>query len=184
MTPKRPARIRYGIAIACGLLIGILGAHVLHPEPTNRPDALGALPNRHLQPPWWQAVLVQAPSPGSVQVTVPADVLFATNSSTIDADGLAALQALVPLVARATSVTIAGCTDAVGGTDSPYNVALSEFRALAAENEFVSFGMNRAIFHTVGWADTHPIPGVQGLDGGTIDALNRRIVIILTEESP
>jgi outer membrane protein OmpA-like peptidoglycan-associated protein len=90
----------------------------------------------------------------------------------------------VPQVARATSVTIAGCTDAVGGTDSPYNVALSELRALATEDVFVSFGMNRSNFHTVGWADTHPVPGVQGLDAATIEALNRRIVIILTEESP
>ena len=68
---------------------------------------------------------------------------------------------------------------AVGGTDSPYNVALSDNRALTTENVFVSFGMNRAIFHTVGWADTHPVTGVQGFDAGTIDALNRRIVIFL-----
>lgn len=147
-------------------------------------DAIGSLPERHLQPPWWQEVATKATTPNTVQVTVPADVIFATDSSAIGADGLATLRSLVPKLERSTSVTIAGCTDSVGGADSALNLVLSQRRADAAEEAFIGFGVNRSILHTVAWAGTHPVTGTQGLDSATVNALNRRIVIELTKGAP
>jgi len=42
-------------------------------------------------------------------------------------------------------------------------------------------GLPASLFRVVSWADTHPVANVSGLDTATINALNRRIVLIVTE---
>lgn len=172
--------LRRGVLIAVATLVGLLIAQVLPRGSIGAPDSLGTLMGRDLQPPWWEAVTSHTPSPDSASYIVPADLLFSSNSSTIGADGQSVLRALVPQLAGATSITIAGCTDSVGGADSRYNIALSGQRAAAARDVLVRSGLRPDRFHIVAWANTHPVVGVLGLDPATINALNRRIVIMVT----
>ena len=74
-------------------------------------------------------------------------------------------------------ISIAGCTDSVGGIDSPYNMALSWKRARSARNELIALGLDPGLFRLSALADTHPVAGTHGLDQATINAPNRRIVI-------
>ena len=141
------------------------------------PVGLGSLPGRHLQPPWWEAVIQSAPTTASVRFTIPAAVLFATNSSAITESGDRVLRELVPEMRGATWIWIAGCTDSVGGADSPYNIALSWKRARSARNELVALGLDPKLFRLSALADTHPVAGTHEFDQATINALNRRIVI-------
>jgi outer membrane protein OmpA-like peptidoglycan-associated protein len=178
----RHVSLRRGVAVALAAVLGLLMAQVLPRASVATPSVLGALPGRHLQTPWWEAISYHMDSPDSVSYTVPAEVLFSTNSSTISGAGQGVLRALVPQLRGAASIIIAGCTDSVGGVDSPSNIALSEQRAVAAQDILESSGLNPALFHILAWADTHPVSGMQGLDPATINALNRRIVIIVTWE--
>jgi flagellar motor protein MotB len=114
---------------------------------------------------------------------VPAVVLFATDSSTITSRGQTVLRAMKPRLVGATSIAIAGCTDDVGGVDSPSNIKLSWARALAARNALVALGLHQGIFHLSALADTHPVPEIRGLDQATVNALNRRIIITVTREA-
>lgn len=172
------------IAIVAGVILALLlgfGVHQLLPAaPASRTIALGPLPGRGLQPPWWEAVSVQTASHTRTYV-VPADVLFATGSSTISQQGQSVLDQLAPQLQGATAVTVAGCTDSVGGADSPYNVALGTRRAEAAISVLEAQGLPAAPFEAVSWADTHPVESMAGLDPATINALNRRIVITVTK---
>ena len=141
------------------------------------PVSLGLLSGRHLQPPWWEAVVQSTPTTASVRFTIPAAVLFATNSSTITESGDQVLRELVAEMRSATWISIAGCTDSVGGVDSPYNIALSWKRARSARNELIALGLDPGLFRLSALADTHPVAGTNGLDQATINALNRRIII-------
>jgi flagellar motor protein MotB len=157
-----------------------LGFEVAHAIPRNSPAVVTRMPpllGRHLQPPWWEAVVQSAPSPSSVRITIPSAVLFATNSSALTERGDRALQQLFPEMRGAVRISIAGCTDSVGGSDSPYNIALSWSRARSARKELVALGLNPELFRLSALADTHPVVGTLGLDQATVNALNRRIVI-------
>jgi len=78
---------------------------------------------------------------------------------------------------------IAGCTDDVGGVDSPYNIKLSYARARAARRELLTLGLDSDLFRLEALADTHPVSGTLGLDQATINALNRRIIITVTRKA-
>ena len=175
--------LRRGFVVAVAVLLGLLTDQLLPRASVSAPTALSSLAGRHLQPPWWESVIIHEKSPGSISYTVPADVLFGTNSFVLTPAGQSALRALVPELTRATSITIAGCTDSVGGADSPSNIVLSERRAEAAKGILVGSRLDPALFHILAWADTHPVADVGGLDPATVDALNRRIVIMVTRRA-
>jgi outer membrane protein OmpA-like peptidoglycan-associated protein len=167
--------------VAVGALALGLGLHQVLPTSKLTPaPTLESLPGRHLQPPWWEVVRFHSTSKTSTYV-VPSDVLFATDSSMIDSYGASVLDGLVPKLRGARSVTVAGCTDSVGGVDSTFNVALGKNRADAAIAILEAAGLPASLFHPVSWADTHPVANVAGLDTATINALNRRIVLIVTK---
>jgi outer membrane protein OmpA-like peptidoglycan-associated protein len=112
---------------------------------------------------------------------VPSDVLFPTASAVISPQGQGVLQELVPELHDAVSITVGGCTDSVGGVDSPYNLNLSQQRADEAVEYLERDGLPVSLFHALAWADTHPVTTTAGLDTATINALNRRIVVIVTK---
>jgi outer membrane protein OmpA-like peptidoglycan-associated protein len=139
---------------------------------------ISSLPGRHLQPPWWEAV--QNPAPDTF--VVPGEVLFGFNSTAIDAHGESVLTALLPRLRNAQSITVAGCTDAVGGAASAFNFNLGMKRAEAAVSVLEGAGVPSSQFHAVSWADTHPVADTTGLDSQTVNAMERRIVIIVTRQ--
>ena len=157
--------------------LGFAAAQAIPRIPPTVLAPLAPLPGRHLQPPWWEAVVESAPSGGSARITIPAAVLFATNSSIMTESGDRVLRQLAPEMRGAIWISIAGCTDSVGGVDSPYNIALSWQRARSARNELIALGLDPALFRLSALADTHPVTGTNGLDQTTINALNRRITI-------
>ncbi len=83
----------------------------------------------------------------------------------------------------ALSITVAGCTDPEGGVDSPYNVTLGLQRAQASVAVLEADGLPASILQPVSWADTHPVTHLAGLDTPTVNALDRRIVIVVTKAS-
>ena len=177
---KRPSKL----SIAAVLILAVAGGLVLHRLVPGAesvvPSQLGALPGRNLQQPWWEAITFRSTSTTRTFI-LPSDVLFASDSSIINSDGRAVLDSLVPQLRKAYSVTAAGCTDSEGGVDSHFNIALGESRARAAVYVLEKAGLPASLFRVVSWADTHPVANVSGLDTATINALNRRIVLIVTE---
>ncbi len=170
--------------IALALVLGVgLGLLFHQFEGTTKLEpiaAIGDLPGRHLQTPWWEAVKgTQTPTLSTY--VVPADVLFSSGSAVIDSQGKNVLARLIPQLRVARSVTVAGCTDAVGGARSPYNFALGRQRAQSAVTVLEADGLPASLFQVTSWADTHPVSHTAGLDATTINALNRRIVVIVTK---
>ena len=106
---------KFQVAVVAVLALAIgLGLHELLPtSKLASTPTLEGLPGRHLQPPWWEVVSFHSTATTSTYV-VPSDVLFATDSSMIDSHGASVLDALVPKLRKARSVTVAGCTDSVG----------------------------------------------------------------------
>ncbi len=173
-------RVKVGAAVLLALLLGFV-VHELPPagQAVGAP-VLGTLPYRHLQPPWWEAVHPDGP-PSLRTYVVPSDVLFATDSSTIDSQGQSLLIGLSPELRGASSITVAGCTDSIGGVDSAFNVQLGRQRAQAAVGVLEAAGLSSSLFQVQSWADTHPVANLTGLDTSTINALDRRIVLIVTK---
>lgn len=168
-----------GVVFALAILSGVGGNNVagaVQPEGAGV-AGLASLPGRHLQPPWWEAVKTTSPN----TYVVPGDVLFAFNSTVIDVHGQSVLVRLVPQMRGARSITVAGCTDGVGGAASPYNFSLGLKRADAAVSVLERAGLPSSLFHAVSWADIHPVEGARGLDVQTLNAMERRIVIMVTK---
>ncbi len=170
-------------AVAMSLVLGVT-LHEVLPRPQPIPVAsLGSLTGRHLQVPWWEDVKTYPSAPHQVTYVIPGTVLFDSGSSAISPQGHAFLFSLVPKFRGATKVTVAGCTDPIGGVDSPYNVNLGVSRASSAASALESGGLPRSLFEVVSWADTHPVRNTSGLDSATVDSLDRRIVIIVTRSA-
>jgi chemotaxis protein MotB len=142
---------------------------------------LGPLTGRHLQIPWWEEVKTYPSAPHQVTYVIPGAVLFGSGSSAIGSQGRSFLISLAPKLRGATRVLVAGCTDPIGGADSAYNVRLGKSRASSAVSILESAGLPASLFRVVSWADTHPVANVSRLDTATINALNRRIVLIVTK---
>jgi outer membrane protein OmpA-like peptidoglycan-associated protein len=177
---KRPSKLSIA-ALLIPAVAGGLALHRLVPGAESViPSQLGALPGRHLQQPWWEAITFRSTSTTRTLI-LPSDVLFASDSSNVNSDGRAILDNLVPRLREAQSVAVAGCTDSVGGVDSHFNIALGESRARAAVHVLEKAGLPASLFRVVSWADTHPVANVSGLDTATLNALNRRIVLIVTK---
>ncbi len=143
---------------------------------------LGPLPGRHLQVPWWETTSVVHGAGEVVKLTIPGAVLFETGSSRVSAFGRHTLRTLVPTLLRVGRLDIEGCTDAVGGESSLANIALSWRRAEAVRAELVELGVSPTSMVLSALADTEPVPGTRGLDQATVNALNRRVIIIATSK--
>jgi flagellar motor protein MotB len=173
--------IRSGLAmLGLAALIGFLGLQLLPAQKEAQAPSLGSLPGRHLEKPWWEAVSSSSAG-GETTIVIPADVLFPTGSAALSAQGKEALTSLVSELRGAISIEVAGCTDSVGGIDSPSNLELSQARADAAVALLESAGISSSLFHTDAWADTHPASVPPGVDQATANALNRRIVVVETK---
>ena len=90
------------------------------------------------------------------------------------------LRGLTARLVGATSIVVVGCTDPVGGVDSRYNIALGFDRARVSVAVLEQDGLAVSLFRVASWADTHPVTNAAGLDTATVDALDRRIVVIVT----
>ena len=168
-------------AAALALCLGAVGAGALNRTAVHDTGVtLATLSGRHLEPPWWTEVHVDQAGPVET-ITVPAEVLFPYDSAAIGSGGQATLRSIAPDLVEAEQVVVAGCTDASGGIDSPYNIALSRSRALAAVAVLEAADVPSSIVHTEAWADTHPVTAAPGLDAETLAALDRRIVIQVTK---
>jgi outer membrane protein OmpA-like peptidoglycan-associated protein len=167
---------KFVVAILLGGGIGF-AYHCLAPVPKEAAATqLGQIPGRHLEPPWWLSVTM----PSANTYDIPADVLFASGSSTVGIQGRQVLSRLMARLEGATSITVAGCTDPVGGIDSRYNIALGFDRARASVEVLEQDGLRASHFRIASWADTHPVTSAAGLDTATVNALDRRIVVIVT----
>lgn len=110
---------------------------------------------------------------------MPADVLFDTNSATIDTAGRDQLIRLADTsLTTAKNIVIAGATDSRGTRAT--NLQLSGARADAARSILITAGITPSIIHTQEWADDHPVADEHGPDPATARARNRRIEIIVT----
>lgn len=168
--------------------VGLIGARaVAAPSRPVEPIALIAPTGRGLEPPWWEAITRKNPQPrpidpGTETFIVPADLLFDTDSATIDPEGRAKLIEFAQQHLRnATAIHIFGATDSTG--THAHNFLLSQSRADAARTALIEAGISARIITTHGWADSHPIADEHGPDPMTARAQNRRVEIAITLRS-
>ena len=109
-------------------------------------------------------------------VTLPQDILFATDSSTVQPglrDDLRALANNVNVYANST-LQIIGHTDSDG--DAAYNQQLSESRAYAVSNVLISDGVPSSRIRSIGRGESQPIASNLNAAG---KAQNRRVEIVI-----
>lgn len=110
-------------------------------------------------------------------VTLPEDILFATNSTTVSSNA----QNNLVTVARSlnqypgTTVNVIGHTDDVG--DAAYNQNLSERRAQAVSAVLVASGVSAARVRSVGQGESQPVATNLTAQGRQ---QNRRVDIVIT----
>ena len=166
-------------AATFGVTTGLI---LLSPTPASRAVALRTPPGRGLERPWWESITVAEPTPDTSTVTyvVPADLLFNTDSATVDDTGQTQLAHLAHTQLRgALAIVIAGASDSRG--TRIHNLALSQARADAAEAILVDAGIDPNIIRTEAWADDHPAADEHGPDPATAQARNRRVEITVTK---
>jgi outer membrane protein OmpA-like peptidoglycan-associated protein len=165
------------VSILLGAAIGF-AYHCLAPVPKVAAAVkLGSTPGRHLEQPWWTSVTTRTAN----TFVIPSDLLFTFGSSSVGSQGRQVMRGLKARLEGAISIAIVGCTDPVGGIDSPYNIALGLDRARASVAVLEQDGLQASLFRIASWADTHPVTNVAGLDTATVNALDRRIVVIVTK---
>ena len=181
-THTRPRAVATIVAAVAAASIGGTAGYALRtPNETPRSVVLAPPPGRGLDPPWWESITVQPPPPGTKVVTfvVPSDVLFATDSATVDTPGRLDLMRLVRTqLQHAKTVMVAGATDSRG--TRAHNLRLSQARANAAATVLIAAGVDARIVRTEPWADDHPVADEHGPDPATARARNRRVVIEVT----
>lgn len=109
-------------------------------------------------------------------VTLPQDILFATDSTTVNAglrDDLRALANNVNVYANST-LQIIGHTDSDG--EAAYNQQLSEGRAFAVANVLVADGVPPSRIQSIGRGESQPIASNLSAAG---KAQNRRVEIVI-----
>ena len=109
-------------------------------------------------------------------VTLPQDILFATDSTTVQAgmqSDLAALARNVNVYSQST-LQIIGHTDSDG--DAAYNQQLSEGRARAVANVLISNGVPNGRIQTIGRGESQPVASNRNSAG---KAQNRRVEIVI-----
>jgi outer membrane protein OmpA-like peptidoglycan-associated protein len=126
---------------------------------------------------------IQTETAATIEVTLPADVLFDFDKAEIRATAQRALHEVADIIrARAgTPVTIQGYTDALG--KDAYNQALSERRATAVKTWLgTKEGLAVSRFATAGYGPRNPVAPNQKPDGSDDPdgrQLNRRVTLII-----
>lgn len=127
-------------------------------------------------------------------VSLPSDVTFDFDKSTIRAQGRGALDTLARLIqadAGTATITIEGHTDSRG--DDAYNLHLSRARADAVKAYLVEKGAPEARLRTIGLGEQRPVAPNAAADGSDDEAgrqRNRRVEVVLpiaaqaTEDAP
>ncbi len=112
-----------------------------------------------------------------IVVTMPQDLLFATDSASVSASQQANLRAIAGSLNSYpdTTVNVIGHTDNTG--EAGYNQGLSERRASAVASVLVSAGVAPARIRSVGRGEDQPIASNLTSEGR---AQNRRVEIIIT----
>jgi outer membrane protein OmpA-like peptidoglycan-associated protein len=119
-------------------------------------------------------VVVQQPE------TVPGDILFAFDSATLSAGADPVLAAILSAVTgRLVRIKVEGHTDSDGSEG--YNQGLSERRAAAVRDWFVSHGVPSGLITVMGWGELRP---VAPNDTPENKAKNRRVEITLNFADP
>jgi outer membrane protein OmpA-like peptidoglycan-associated protein len=110
-------------------------------------------------------------------VTLPQDVLFATDSAAVSGGSQADLLAVANSLNRypASTVNVIGHTDNTG--EAAYNQDLSERRAQAVASVLQSGGVAGSRINAVGRGENQPVASNQTAEGR---AQNRRVEIIIT----
>ena len=110
-------------------------------------------------------------------VTLPQDILFATNSTTVSGASTADLGTLASSINRYpdTTVNVVGHTDSVG--DAAFNVDLSQRRAQAVTSVLINAGVPANRLRATGAGEDQPVATNQ-TDAGR--QANRRVEIIIT----
>ncbi len=113
----------------------------------------------------------------SLTVTLPQDILFATNSTAISGALQNDLRAVAGSLNRYpdTRVNVIGHTDNVG--DAGFNLDLSQRRAAAVANVLTGAGVASFRINTIGRGEDQPIATNQTAAGRQ---LNRRVEIVIT----
>lgn len=114
-------------------------------------------------------------------ISLPGDVTFDFDKSTIKAEARNTLDRLADLIGRTAPALIAieGHTDARG--DDAYNQRLSERRANAVVEYLVAKGVREQRLRARGFGETRPVAGNTGTDGTDDEAgrqRNRRVEVI------
>jgi outer membrane protein OmpA-like peptidoglycan-associated protein len=124
---------------------------------------------------------------GSV-VSLPSDVTFDFDKSTIRTEGRGALDTLARLIqadAGTATITIEGHTDSRG--DDAYNLRLSRARADAVKSYLVEKGLPEARLRTIGLGEQRPVAPNAAADGSDDEAgrqRNRRVEVVLPTAPP
>jgi outer membrane protein OmpA-like peptidoglycan-associated protein len=170
-------RLRLIGALALGLLLLVLwlagrgpgGAAACCSAP---PLASASVPPPVASPEPPPSTLPPAPTPDPCAGALESDVLFATNSSELTAEGRALLDRLAPCW-RDGRFEVAGHTDATG-TDA-INQPLSERRARAVADHLVSLGVSAGALTPRGYGSSRPVASNATAEDR---ALNRRVELV------
>ncbi|MCO4847469.1 MAG: OmpA family protein [Yoonia sp.] len=110
-------------------------------------------------------------------VTLPQDILFATNSTTVSAASQSSLSTLAASINRYpdTTVNVVGHTDNVG--DAAFNFDLSQRRAQSVASVLINAGVSPTRIRSIGRGEDAPVATNQTSEGRQ---QNRRVEIIIT----
>jgi outer membrane protein OmpA-like peptidoglycan-associated protein len=108
------------------------------------------------------------------------DVLFGTDLSRLNAEGMRTAQKLAKVLQEnpQRTVMVEGFTDSVGAAS--YNQALSERRAGAVQASLLELGVARERIAIRGYGESHP---VAANDTAPNRQLNRRVEIVLSDDT-
>jgi outer membrane protein OmpA-like peptidoglycan-associated protein len=111
-----------------------------------------------------------------INLVMPGDVTFETNSSSLDSRFFAVLDSVTTVLQeyKSTLVTVAGYTDSTGSAE--YNQKLSEKRATTVALYLNSRGVAKERLAAIGHGEAHPVAGNDTAEGR---ARNRRVEITL-----
>lgn len=111
-----------------------------------------------------------------IQLVMPGDITFATNSSNINPQFYSVLNSVGIVLKKynRTIIKVAGYTDNTGTKD--YNQGLSERRASSVATYFQSQGVNPNRFSVVGYGERYPVASNASAAG---KAANRRVQITI-----